>query len=1208
MTEPTVRMLLKGQNKERHATEAEQPPEKTPHQGSNTETFLKEQQIIELVRLEPALYDRKHSHFLDANYNKQVWQTIANQVSMKRSQCQSIWLQLLFKFKRHANRLRIYSRLDRKHEQSRPCMPHEEELLFLYTHLPPYALPEKEKSKREPEVVVVDEVAVPEIAMPATATTAAQATAVPAAAADEIIDLESEMFEHYSTNNYHQRLIEAVRAYPQLYDTRHPDYEDYRIRGISWCDIANELSDKATKLMKTWMQLLTRYEWELNHCQAVNRTQVYTQLAFMESHIRQRTHTVCKTSHYLKGNWLEPVESFRGVMTLIKALKALPDLVAQVENGWWTKPRTTVEYHNLWVSVSYKVKVSHQRCEVTWLGLRSFYQELANMRKAGYRLQDKWFFENLMAEIVDPPTGIYKVLSGGLLTGGKVIPLNEPLSKAIPAKRPKLKVVATTATATTGTSTITTATTTTALQIIKVPATTMLKAVTITPASAASLKAANSSATILKLATATTPAAAAKPGVLKLTSVSPAAATTIPILSATTIGARATIIPTTVAAQPTVLTMPRPITITPRMPLKLPAGLKLTPVPASVATQMITPPGLQVTLRPKISTLVRSTATPPPPPHNLISAPASTLKVTSVKSLAPATATITAIKTTKELPWIQARPLHALLSQPLIVAKPKAAIITSPPPLVAITKATLPVKCAKRIDLDSLTAATSTSTSTSTSNSTSSSSQSDNNKNGKKQQPSGGVMKTLSSSKHDSPTGESKTTLTGQINNHIITVTYVSKLNLKKLSVTGSFQAEMNNVRLSQFIRMVLSIPQLHNTEPDLETQRNDFWLLISKKFSIHECSCIAIWHFLLNNMQLLPKIGPLKELTNPLKGLTKVWKISHRLFGKFDEIACKYKWAKHKSVLPDFIKLMAKSEQLYADMRRSQPAAEPNAADLDVWRTAAEQFPGMNHLDVWQMFKFAFKTYMEDLERGIENPWPQNWWQALEQLRFLVNVRYVPFEPYYYIVHRKVTDEIRRCSMYEALMRPTDKAATAKAQECSTESLLAREIEEAKRLFDVEAKEQRMRRQHKLDSTDAAEQVAAASTSTSAPPSPATKKNANPTSMTAALPSPPARVTSAPPPPATTVSPAPAAKCNAASTSAPSTTNIGYTEQDLKPNKDLLDALARKCGGAAKIDIYELTRLMRCFPNCYIKSANIKQRRHAWQQVAKELNMRCSK
>ncbi|ALC48812.1 Hmr [Drosophila busckii] len=695
-------MLLKGQNKERHATEAEQPPEKTPHQGSNTETFLKEQQIIELVRLEPALYDRKHSHFLDANYNKQVWQTIANQVSMKRSQCQSIWLQLLFKFKRHANRLRIYSRLDRKHEQSRPCMPHEEELLFLYTHLPPYALPEKEKSKREPEVVVVDEVAVPEIAMPATATTAAQATAVPAAAADEIIDLESEMFEHYSTNNYHQRLIEAVRAYPQLYDTRHPDYEDYRIRGISWCDIANELSDKATKLMKTWMQLLTRYEWELNHCQAVNRTQVYTQLAFMESHIRQRTHTVCKTSHYLKGNWLEPVESFRGVMTLIKALKALPDLVAQVENGWWTKPRTTVEYHNLWVSVSYKVK------------------ELANMRKAGYRLQDKWFFENLMAEIVDPPTGIYK-------------------------------------------------------------------------------------------------------------------------------------------------------------------------------------------------------------------------------------------------------------------------------------------------------------------------------------------------------------------------------------------------------------------------------------------------------------------------------------------------------SVLPDFIKLMAKSEQLYADMRRSQPAAEPNAADLDVWRTAAEQFPGMNHLDVWQMFKFAFKTYMEDLERGIENPWPQNWWQALEQLRFLVNVRYVPFEPYYYIVHRKVTDEIRRCSMYEALMRPTDKAATAKAQECSTESLLAREIEEAKRLFDVEAKEQRMRRQHKLDSTDAAEQVAAASTSTSAPPSPATKKNANPTSMTAALPSPPARVTSAPPPPATTVSPAPAAKCNAASTSAPSTTNIGYTEQDLKPNKDLLDALARKCGGAAKIDIYELTRLMRCFPNCYIKSANIKQRRHAWQQVAKELNMRLS-
>lgn len=67
-------------------------------------------------------------------------------------------------------------------------------------------------------------------------------------------------------------------------------------------------------------------------------------------------------------------------------------------------------------------------------------------------------------------------------------------------------------------------------------------------------------------------------------------------------------------------------------------------------------------------------------------------------------------------------------------------------------------------------------------------------------------------------------------------------------------------------------------------------------------------------------------------------------------------------------------------------------------------------------MFKFAFRTYLDDLERGIDNPWPQNWWQALEQLRFLVNVRYHPLEPYYYIVHNRMSEEVKRCKMHEAL------------------------------------------------------------------------------------------------------------------------------------------------------------------------------------------------
>lgn len=101
-------------------------------------------------------------------------------------------------------------------------------------------------------------------------------------------------------------------------------------------------------------------------------------------------------------------------------------------------------------------------------------------------------------------------------------------------------------------------------------------------------------------------------------------------------------------------------------------------------------------------------------------------------------------------------------------------------------------------------------------------------------------------------------------------------------------------------------------------------------------------------------------------------------------------------------------------------------------------------------MFKFAFRTYMEDLERGIENPWPQNWWQALEQLKFLADVHYHPLEPYYYIVHNKILEEVKRCSMFEAL------ACSDSGDKTKTTALLGRISkepmpwcsEEAKRLL----------------------------------------------------------------------------------------------------------------------------------------------------------------
>lgn len=102
-------------------------------------------------------------------------------------------------------------------------------------------------------------------------------------------------------------------------------------------------------------------------------------------------------------------------------------------------------------------------------------------------------------------------------------------------------------------------------------------------------------------------------------------------------------------------------------------------------------------------------------------------------------------------------------------------------------------------------------------------------------------------------------------------------------------------------------------------------------------------------------------------------------------------------------------------------------------------------------MFKFAFKTYMEDLERGIENPWPQNWWHALEQLKYLVNMRYHPLEPFYYIVHNKFMEEVKRCSMYEALMQSNSSGSVISS--LANISPMPWETAEAKELFAMQVK-----------------------------------------------------------------------------------------------------------------------------------------------------------
>lgn len=347
----------------------------------NVQKYSDERRLIHLVRRQPALYNSHHAKFRDADHKEELWQRIAQQMGWNLLNCLGTWAQLRYKYQRHVRRLRKYRRLTqdaRKPACLRPTLLHEEDLLFLYTHVARQPL-QRGKPMKASEPMDDDDVTI--VATPP----------------DDIIDLDVDIYDQFRLTPEHQLLIDAVKPYPQLYDTQHPEYMNYRHRGIIWGAISNELKEKATKLMKSWLQLQTRYEWELTF-EKDDRSKLKEELKFLEPHLANTCVSVCKMSLYLRDSWFDPIEHFRSVMNLINVLKSFPEWMSMVEEYQHSDSKP-IRYHEFWLRVSAQVNASHQRCEVTWLTLRNFYKELAEMRKVGYQLQDKWFFENIIGSL-----------------------------------------------------------------------------------------------------------------------------------------------------------------------------------------------------------------------------------------------------------------------------------------------------------------------------------------------------------------------------------------------------------------------------------------------------------------------------------------------------------------------------------------------------------------------------------------------------------------------------------------------------------------------------------------------------------------------------------------------------------------------------------------------------------------------------------------
>ncbi|XP_046865774.1 uncharacterized protein LOC111519606 isoform X1 [Drosophila willistoni] len=832
-----------------HVVEEIKTEEDKPKRQSSIEKLKLKRRLIALVAKQDALYDARHHRFFDDSYKNELWQDIAQELSLDLTECLSTWAKVRYKYQNHVRCLRNYRRTIGQNSgakrRRRPVMILEEDLMFLYEHVAKLKLKPQRLPKIRVESLEKDSLE----------------------SAGEIIDVDlfaDEDVSKFPCINEYRRLIEAVKPYPQLYDVDHTDYNNYRHRGLIWLAISNELRDRATKLMKLWLYLQTRYEWELiSTGDRLQHSELGHMLSFLGPHVIRNPSTVCKSSLYLQNDWFDPIQNFPTILILIDTIKGLPELVQFVQSNV-SPSKKGPRYHVLWMKVASLVKSSCQSCEVTWLTFHCLFQELSEMRKCGYLLKDKWYFEDVIGSMNE-----------------QILPSPLPFAIVYPPTA-KTKIDSNSNPNTTSSS-------------VLVRSTSSI-----------------SSPLVYKQATSLT-TSLASPNLPSLGTAS------------TRNGNQVTV--------------------------------RILQCSSSVASSALLVPSAKETK------LVGNTIL-----HNKVSV--IKLNPTSVKI---ATTTLSS-----------ARPLPILsLNVPLKKNHESALNIRSNTAAPAATEKTpndLKVELVENLDK-------------------------------------------------------------------------ASSLHVWSKTLAFHYQLSMGCTAL--FIREIMAIPQLHSKNPQLLSKNCDFWQQISDKFHVPEAACRACWSFLVKNMSLFPHIAPMSDLMCPIGPNNKIWQKSHYLFSELNEIASKNQWIKHKDKLPALLQHFGHYDHLYCDLRKPRPGESlrtPHKCSEQerqaIWRSVSEKFPNMNCREICLTFKSTFLTYMEDLERGVENPWPQDWWQSLEQLKFLVSVRYHPLEPFYYIVHRKFQEEVIRCNLHELLKSDLMDKENAIQSNTSERFIMPWESKEAKRLL----------------------------------------------------------------------------------------------------------------------------------------------------------------
>ncbi|XP_055844600.1 uncharacterized protein LOC129910995 isoform X2 [Episyrphus balteatus] len=329
--------------------------------------------LIACVRRRRILYDPAHPCFGNVDKKSRAWDRIGNIVKMDGAACRELWLNLRYNYQNHARSLRRWL-AGESNQRERPRLQFENDLIFLWRFIDDDTCDDNDETLFESPKLICHKI-------------------------ENVIKIDKPLDdEEEKSKNFVGNLIDAVQCYSEIYDTNHANYGDAKRRSVIWEGIANELKEKATKCLFSWIQIVMRYEFELTKNK---HSYLVVKMKFMEKHIIVNEKSPFKRSTTLTDEWMDPLYSCEEQHLLIAAMisnKKTRPYFANIDCPFATLDLLKITQ---WNAIAKARSIKATQCEVTWIIVQIMYCELADYRRKDCCLREEWELESIITNLRD---------------------------------------------------------------------------------------------------------------------------------------------------------------------------------------------------------------------------------------------------------------------------------------------------------------------------------------------------------------------------------------------------------------------------------------------------------------------------------------------------------------------------------------------------------------------------------------------------------------------------------------------------------------------------------------------------------------------------------------------------------------------------------------------------------------------------------------